>query len=512
MQPSVCQSCRSVLRVRLRQQIQHLQNVRRDQSSGASSQPLESWYWETSPPSPKNLAAAKWFFDVHPPRKLWTANEWRSHGQREESQALTPEVAFLGRSNAGKSSLLNALLNAPSLNKVGSTPGKTKVLHAYGLSATIPSKKTKDKQNKSADAAKNLVTVLDAPGYGHASQGDWGDSIINYLKERKHLRRVFLLISAHHGLKPADSKMLDLLRSYAVPHQLIVTKCDRLEPLSQRRHLLQATMQKIQKALQPDYPHHAVAALGEALAVGWLGDGMLNAKVRPNQMQGVSAVQWAVLRAAGLEGYAATFNGLDEGIQRKYHALAQPGAASEPESLNCFAEAPSLSSAGEVSPPSASDIEQHLQREEQEEGEVDEQPDDTPSYDKVTTGIDDFLYVMGALETPNQPSRHIPYSANKTTRRRRQKELKRKILKSQFPVAAPRRRSGSDISAMAQAGVMTGRLDALLPAAALKEAEPQTDPAVREGANETVNEKAKAGKSRHANPFKNTGAMSLFGG
>ena len=317
MLPSICQSCRSTLRLRYRQQISILRNTRRNKSAGPNSQPLESWYWDTLPPNPRQLAAAKWFFDTHRPQKIFTANEWQSQRHSGDSETLIPEVAFLGRSNVGKSSLLNALLNDNDLNKVGAKPGKTKVLHAYGL---YPPSVGGHKRSSHAIPGRShqpnhLVTVLDAPGYGHGSQNDWGEEIIKYLKYRKHIRRIFILINAQHGLQKTDLQVLKLLRQHSVSYQVVATKCDRLEPPSKRQEKLGTVFEEIQKVVQPDNAG-AFVGLGEILAVGWLGDGTLNKNVKRNDMQGVSSVQWSVLRAAGLEEHVLRqFTELDQAVK-----------------------------------------------------------------------------------------------------------------------------------------------------------------------------------------------------
>ena len=315
MPQPICQSCRSALRIRYRQRISHLQNTRRHKSAGSNSQPLESWYWDTLPPNPRQLAAAKWFFEAHRPHKLWTANEWQHKSKSGAgSETLIPEVAFLGRSNAGKSSLLNALLNEPTLNKVGAKPGKTTTLHAYGLSATPAGRRVGARYKiTGAGNSKSLVTMLDAPGYGYGSQNDWGEGIIKYLKQRRQLRRIFVLINAQHGVHQSDMKLLRLLQEQTVSHQVIATKCDRLEPPTQRQEKINQAFEGVQRVVQPHSPSSALVGLGEILAVGWLGDGNSNLQLRSAEMQGVSAVQWSVLRAVGLDDYGLSqFNQQDQ--------------------------------------------------------------------------------------------------------------------------------------------------------------------------------------------------------
>lgn len=350
MPQSICQSCRLVLRTRYRQQILQLQNTRRQKSVGSNSQPLESWYWDTLPPNPRQLAAARWFFEAHRPHKLWTASEWQHKSKSgASSENLIPEVAFFGRSNAGKSSLLNALLNQPTLNKVGAKPGKTTTLHAYALSATPAGRRVGATHRLSgAGNSKSLLTVLDAPGYGYGSQNDWGEGIVKYLKQRRQLRRIFVLINAQHGVHQSDLKLLRLLQEQTVSHQVIATKCDRLEPPTQRQEKINQAFEGIQRAVQPHNPTTALVGLGEILAVGWLGDGKSNLQVKSAEMQGVNAVQWSILRAVGLDDYVRSqFNQQDQAADyddtpmqpnavrrvQELHAREQKYAPSPPEPL-----------------------------------------------------------------------------------------------------------------------------------------------------------------------------------
>ena len=280
MQSSLCTSCRDTFRSRLKHKISVFQASRRLFSG-------KSWYWDTSPPNDLQLAASRWFFKAHPPKKLWTATEWRK--QNSDSGILIPEVAFLGRSNVGKSSLLNAVLDSPGLNRVGPRPGKTTMMHAWGLSATDP--KTGGALKGWKGQTDTRVAVLDAPGYGHASRNDWGTEIIKYLSRRKQLRRVFVLIDAMHGVKSHDRKMLELLQSSNISHQLIASKVDR-------QRALDSTMRSIQEVAQPQESRGTITALGEILAVGGLDD---TPKTKPS---GIDDVQWAVLRAAGIDEFA----------------------------------------------------------------------------------------------------------------------------------------------------------------------------------------------------------------
>lgn len=125
-----------------------------------------------------------------------------------------PEVAFAGRSNVGKSSLINALTGRTSLARVSVTPGRTRELNFFSLGK---------------DGALYLV---DMPGYGYAKASksevkDWARLIHDYLKGRRELKRVFLLIDARHGIKPNDTETMKMLDQAAVSYQVVLTKADK---------------------------------------------------------------------------------------------------------------------------------------------------------------------------------------------------------------------------------------------------------------------------------------------
>ena len=125
-----------------------------------------------------------------------------------------PEVAFAGRSNVGKSSLLNALVGRKALARTSNTPGRTRELNFFQLGHTM--------------------RLVDLPGYGYArasrSEVDrWTGLTLDYLRGRAPLRRVCVLIDARHGLKPVDETTLATLDEAAVTYQIVLTKADKVK-------------------------------------------------------------------------------------------------------------------------------------------------------------------------------------------------------------------------------------------------------------------------------------------
>jgi GTP-binding protein len=154
---------------------------------------------------------------------------WGSADLKALPPPIKNEIAFAGRSNVGKSSLVNALTGRKTLAKVSNTPGRTQQLNFFNL-------------------AEHLYLV-DMPGYGYAKvskkmREDWDKLIFNYLQGRPNLRTVLVMVDSRHGLKDVDLHLMDLLDKAAVNYRIILTKCDKVSN-AQR----DATMEQIKQAL-----------------------------------------------------------------------------------------------------------------------------------------------------------------------------------------------------------------------------------------------------------------------
>jgi len=129
--------------------------------------------------------------------------------------ASLPEIAFVGRSNAGKSSLINALTNRSTLARVSHTPGRTRQINFFELGKRI--------------------MLVDLPGYGYAKaskamKAEWDRLITTYLRGRPSLRRVVLLVDARRGIMESDEDVLTILDKSAMSTLITLTKIDQLKP------------------------------------------------------------------------------------------------------------------------------------------------------------------------------------------------------------------------------------------------------------------------------------------
>ena len=169
------------------------------------------------PDAPKH-AGAFTTGEIGAGRRLF-APEWRFVSAAGSAASLPAmkgnEIAFVGRSNVGKSSLINALTNRNGLARTSHAPGRTQELVFF--------------------AADDHLTLVDMPGYGYAAApkakvAAWTALIHTYLRGRANLKRVYVLVDARRGLTAADDEVLATLDSAAVSYQIVLTKADEVKP------------------------------------------------------------------------------------------------------------------------------------------------------------------------------------------------------------------------------------------------------------------------------------------
>jgi len=136
-------------------------------------------------------------------------------GMEHLPDATLPEVACAGRSNVGKSSLINAITGRLKLARASTEPGRTRELNFFVVGESL--------------------RLVDLPGYGYAKAGRgdierWTKLTRDYLRGRPSLKRVLLLIDSRHGLKPHDNDVMDALDTSAVTYQIVLTKADKIKP------------------------------------------------------------------------------------------------------------------------------------------------------------------------------------------------------------------------------------------------------------------------------------------
>ncbi|MGN6213879.1 ribosome biogenesis GTP-binding protein YihA/YsxC [Parafilimonas sp.] len=179
-----------------------------------------------------------------------------------------PEYAFIGRSNVGKSSLINMLCNNAKLAKTSAAPGKTQLINHYEIESVATNPKTKTKW-----------FLVDLPGYGYAKRAQklrkqWTKMIEDYLRKRKNLLNIFVLIDARHEPQKIDLEFIDSLGEWQLPFAIVFTKADKEKPGAVERNvkLFFEKMKENWEFLPPYFVTSAVSKSGKNEVLKFIED------------------------------------------------------------------------------------------------------------------------------------------------------------------------------------------------------------------------------------------------
>ncbi|MDX1936904.1 MAG: ribosome biogenesis GTP-binding protein YihA/YsxC [Flavihumibacter sp.] len=182
-----------------------------------------------------------------------------------------PEYAFIGRSNVGKSSLINMLCNNQKLAKTSASPGKTQLINHFEISSV--------KDNAANNALATKWYLVDLPGYGYAkvSQRDrrrWEQMIENYLRKRENLSYVFVLIDSRHEPQKIDLDFINQLGSWQIPFALIFTKADKENQRTVAANVkaFHSKMRETWQFLPPHFVTSAIKKQGRDKILGFIED------------------------------------------------------------------------------------------------------------------------------------------------------------------------------------------------------------------------------------------------
>ena len=162
-----------------------------------------------------------------------------------------PEIAFFGRSNVGKSSLLNAITKKSKLAYTSKNPGRTQELNYFSISND-----------------GTILNIVDMPGYGFAKASKdkirkWNNLSKYYLKNRKNLRRVFLLVDSRRNIKPVDEEVMNVMDEFAVSYQIVLTKIDKTKDVDNQ---IKIVLNKVKKR-RAIYPNVIATSSKEKLGI-----------------------------------------------------------------------------------------------------------------------------------------------------------------------------------------------------------------------------------------------------
>ena len=162
--------------------------------------------------------------------KLWQARFFTTVNHLRELPKLdVPEIAFVGRSNAGKSSAINILCNQKGLAYASKTPGRTQFLNFFSIGGAHPAQHRKDP----TDVSKIEMFLVDLPGYGyaqvsHASKDHWNKLLGDYLMQRSQLKGVVMMMDSRHPFQKLDTELVEWFAATGKPIHCLLTKADKL--------------------------------------------------------------------------------------------------------------------------------------------------------------------------------------------------------------------------------------------------------------------------------------------
>jgi GTP-binding protein len=182
-----------------------------------------------------------------------------------------PEYAFIGRSNVGKSSLINMISNNKNLAKTSGTPGKTQLINHFEIISTHPAP-------HSGEGKRVRWSIVDLPGYGYAKRSQtsrrrWEQMIENYIRKRENLVCLFVLIDSRHEPQQIDLDFINQLGKWGIPFVLVFTKADKNKPAATRRNV-ESFLKALSENWEQPPPHFVTSAIskeGRKLLLDYIG-------------------------------------------------------------------------------------------------------------------------------------------------------------------------------------------------------------------------------------------------
>ncbi len=169
------------------------------------------------------------------------------------------EYAFIGRSNVGKSSLINMITNIKGLAKISATPGKTQLINHFAIVSAVSAASGKGK------GTRQQWYLADLPGYGYATvsqkaRRNWGNMIESYIRKRENLISLFVLIDTRHSPQPIDLEFINQLGEWEIPFVLVFTKIDKNKPGATQRNVAEF-LAALSDSWEEPPPHFLTSAI-----------------------------------------------------------------------------------------------------------------------------------------------------------------------------------------------------------------------------------------------------------